>query len=80
MYRCQCGTKLDIAVSSFRLLLSSENVTEKEAEEACLLYSVEKGASLLYIFFNKELAISATIANFLVELIYAFVAKHLDLS
>ena len=34
LYCSQCGTKLEIAVPSFRLLLSSENVTEKEAIEA----------------------------------------------
>ena len=37
LYCSQCGTKLDIAVPSFRLLLSylsSENLTEKEAIEA----------------------------------------------
>ena len=34
LYCSQCGTKLDIAVTSFRLLLSSENLTEKEAIEA----------------------------------------------
>ena len=34
LYCSQCGKKLEIAVPSFRLLLSSENVTEKEAIEA----------------------------------------------
>ena len=34
LYCSQCGTKLGIAVPSFRLLLSSENVTEREAIEA----------------------------------------------
>ena len=34
LYCSQCGTKLDIAVPSFRLLLSSENLTEKEVIEA----------------------------------------------
>ena len=33
LYCSQCGKKLEIAVPSFRLLLSSENVTEKEAIE-----------------------------------------------
>ena len=33
LYCSQCRTKLDIAVPSFRLLLSSENLTEKEAIE-----------------------------------------------
>ena len=34
LYCSQCGTKLGIAVPSFRLLLSSENVTEREAIDA----------------------------------------------
>ena len=34
LYCSQCGTKLEIAVPSFRLLLSSEHVTEQEAIEA----------------------------------------------
>ena len=34
LYCSQCGNKLDVAVPSFRLLLSSKNVTEKEAIEA----------------------------------------------
>ena len=34
LYCSLCGTKLGIAVPSFRLLLSSENVTEREAIEA----------------------------------------------
>ena len=34
LYCSQCRTKLDIAVPSFRLLLSSENLTENEAIEA----------------------------------------------
>ena len=33
MYCSQCGTKLDTAIPSYRLLSSADNITEKEAIE-----------------------------------------------
>jgi len=51
LYCSQCGTKLDVAVPSFRLRLSSENVTDKEAIET--YFNSEFSYNAILCFFEK---------------------------
>ena len=58
LYCSQCRTKLDIAVPSFRLLLSSENVTEKEAIEAYFNNGFSYNAILCFLDKYHDMSIS----------------------
>ena len=49
LYCFQCGTKLDTAIPSVRLLLSAENVTEKEAIEAYFYSGFSYRVILLFL-------------------------------
>ena len=61
LYCSQCGTKLDIAVPSFRLLLSylsSENLTEKEAIEAYFNSGFSYNAILCFLEEYHDMSMS----------------------
>ena len=49
LYCFQCGTKQDTAIPSVRLLLSAENVTEKEAIEAYFYSGFSYRVILLFL-------------------------------
>ena len=49
LYCCQCGTKVDTTIPSVRLLLSVENVTEKEAIEAYFYSGFSYKVILLFL-------------------------------
>ena len=58
LYGSQCGTKLDIAIPSFRLLLSSENLTEKEAIEAYFNSGFSYNAILCFLEKHHDMSMS----------------------
>ena len=58
LYCSQCGTKLDIAVPSFQLLLSSENLTEKEAIEAYFNSGFSYNAILCFLEKYHDMSMS----------------------
>ena len=58
LYCSQCGTKLDIAVLSFRILLSSENLTEKEAIEAYFNSGFSYNAILCFLEKYHDMSMS----------------------
>ena len=58
LYCSQCGIKLDIAVPSFRLLLSSENLTEKEAIEAYFNSGFSYNAILCFLEYCHDMSMS----------------------
>ena len=60
LYRSQRGTKLDIAVPSFRLLLSSENLTKKEAIEAYFNSGFSYNAILCFLekYHDRSMSLS----------------------
>ena len=58
LYCSQCGTKLEIAVPSFQLLLSAENVTEKEAIEAYFNSGFSYNTILCFLEKNHDMSMS----------------------
>ena len=60
LYCSQCGIKLEIAVPSFRLLLSSENLTEKEAIEAYFNSGFSYNAFLCFLEKYHDIIVSRT--------------------
>ena len=60
MYCSQCGTKLDTAIPSYRLLSSADNVTEKEAIEGyfCSGLTYEVILDFLRKYHNMSMSMS----------------------
>ena len=58
LYGSQCGTKLDIAIPSFWLLLSSENLTEKEAIQAYFNSGFTYKAILCFLEKHHDMSMS----------------------
>ena len=61
LYCFQCGTKLDTAIPSVRLLLSAENVTEKEAIEAYFHSGFSYRVILLFLDKYHDMPMSMSI-------------------